>query len=483
MIAVGLAGLLACRVSVAENTLQPTARPFASPPVSQPLVLRLPPTVPTGPRQYAARQVAANHLLQTEVQAAPDGEIPPPPAEPLAPLPSEANNGMTLDMVTDIALANSPIIREARNQLVAAQGAALQAGFYPNPMFNTFAPQLNGNQSQYGASMSQVVVTRGKIRLDASAAQRAAMAAEMTLVRARYDLLTLVRKRFYSALAMQRRVEVLTQMVDIARRSHDISKRLLQAGVGPRSDVLLLQIELSKAEAELRNANTLAETSRRQLAAATGVVNLQIERVAGDLTQALPDYDLIATQQAVLARNALLRRAEFEVARAQFQLRRAQVDPFPNLNMTGGYQRQGIGNAADLNGALLNQGLYEVQLIVPLYNQNQGNIRAAEGTIGAAVAAFNRIRTELANQTAMSVGEYIAASQWVDRYEREILPNATDVQNITAQLYNQGQVEFLRYLASQRVLLDASLAYIDAQERRWIAAADLAGLLQSEQFP
>ena len=48
---------------------------------------------------------------------------------------------------------------------------------------------------------------------------------------------------------------------------------------------------------------------------------------------------------------------------------------------------------------------------------------------------------------------------------------------------SQGQVEFVRYLASQRALLDASLEYIVAQEQRWSAAAEIAGLLQSEQFP
>jgi cobalt-zinc-cadmium efflux system outer membrane protein len=253
---------------------------------------------------------------------------------------------------------------------------------------------------------------------------------------------------------------------------------LLKAGVGPRSDVLLLQIELSKSEAELRNAHTLAETSRRELAAATGLVDLAIPRVAGDLQQALPNYELLPTQQAVLARNALVRRAQFEVGRWEFLLRRAEVDPFPNIDMMGGYQRQQPGN-----GFPLDQGMYQVQVVVPLYNQNQGNIRAAQATIASSVAAYNRVRTELANETALAFGRYITARQFADRYRDEILPSAVSVQRITGQLYNQGQVEFLRYLESQRALLDANLAYILAQKDRWIAAAELASLLQSEQFP
>lgn len=385
---------------------------------------------------------------------------------------------MTLEEITGIALANSPVIREARNEWLAAQGRVLQASFYPNPTMGSAAPQLAGLQSQVNAYVGQEVVTKGKIGLDTAAAERAALAAEMTLVRARFDLLTMVRKRFYTALAMQRRVEVLDQMVTIARKSHEISERLLKAGVGPRSDVLLLQIELSKSEAELRNAHTLAETSRRELAAATGLVDLAIVRVEGDLQQALPDYELLATQHAVLARNARVRRAEFEIARWRFLLRRAEVDPFPNIDMMGGYQRQQPGN-----GFPLDQGMYQVQVVMPLYNQNQGNIRAAQATIASSMAAYNRVRTELANETALAIGQYITARQFADRYRNEILPSAVEVQRITAQLYNQGQVEFLRYLESQRALLDANLAYIDAQLDRWVAGAEVASLLQSEQFP
>ncbi len=308
------------------------------------------------------------------------------------------------------------------------------------------APQLAGLQSQVNGYVGQEIVTKGKIGLDTAAAERAAMAAEMTYVRARFDLLTMIRKRFYTALAMQRRVEVLDQMVGIARKSHEISERLLKAGVGPRSDVLLLQIELSKAEAELRNAHTLWATSRRELAAATGLVDLAIPRVYGDLQQSLPNYELLPTQHAVLAQRPGAPR-QFEVGRWEFLLRRAEVDPFPNIDMMGGYQRQQPGN-----GYPLDQGLYQVQVVVPLYNQNQGNIRAAQATIASSVAAYNRVRTELANETALAFGRYITARQFADRYRDEILPSAVEVQRITGQLYNQGQVEFLRYLASQRAL-------------------------------
>ncbi|HEX5446576.1 MAG TPA: TolC family protein [Pirellulales bacterium] len=399
-------------------------------------------------------------------------------AEPIPPGTEEPLVGMTLDQVTQVAMFNSPAIREAQQNVVAAQGRAFQASRYPNPTFGHASPQLAGNQSQYNAYVIQDFVTKGKIRLDTAAAERQAREAELMLVRARFDVLTMVRQRFYTALAMQRRAEILESMVQIARTSHDVSERLWKADIGTRGDVLLLQIELSKAEAELKNANFLSETSRRQLSAATGLFDLNITRVVGNLAEKLPDYEVIAVQQGVLERNALVGRAQVAVARSQFVLRRAEVEPFPNFNMMGGIQNQQPGAFAPLT-----QGIYQIQMVVPLWNRNRGNIRAAEAEIGASMAGLGRVRNELANNTADAMGRYLTATQITERYENEILPNANELQKISSRLYQEGQIEFLKYLASQRALLDANLAYIDAQAVRWVAAAEIAGLLQNVQFP
>jgi cobalt-zinc-cadmium efflux system outer membrane protein len=205
---------------------------------------------------------------------------------------------------------------------------------------------------------------------------------------------------------------------------------------------------------------------------------MKITRVEGDLKEPLPDYELSAVQQGVIARNALARSAEVEIARSQYLLRRAEVEPFPNLNMMGGYQNELSGATAPQN-----QAIYQVQMVIPLWNRNQGNIRAAQAGVSTAVAQWNRVQTELANATAAALGRYQTARQLAERYEREILPGAVRLQDISLQLYDNGEIGFLNYLTAQRALLDANLAYIAAQESRWTAAAEVAGLLQSERFP
>ena len=204
-------------------------------------ITRLPETGRNWPRQKTSG-VPISSVIQ------PSAAPLPPPSETVNPGPVTARGrGVTLDAVTQITLAQHPQIRQAEAEAAAARARMLQASFYPNPTMGTASPQLTGNQTQYNAYMVQDLVTMGKIRLDASAAERAARQAEWTLVRTRFDVLTNLRQKFYTALVAQQRVEILERMVRLPARRTQSDERLLEGGLAPRGDVLLLQIELAKA--------------------------------------------------------------------------------------------------------------------------------------------------------------------------------------------------------------------------------------------
>ena len=375
-------------------------------------------------------------------------------------------------------MANSPRVREAEAQAVAARARALQASLYPNPTIGQASPQLAGNQTQYNAYVIQPLVTMGKIKLDAGTAQRAAREADLALVRARFDVLTAVRQQFYSALVAQRRAEIWQEMVKIAGTAKTIGERLVDAELAPRGDVLLLQIELARAEAELTNANTLVETTRRQLAAATGVIDLPIERVQGDLTRSLPEYELIALQRGVITRNALARSAEIEIAPLPTCLAAGGGRAVPELEHDGGLPEPARrGPCTREPGHLLGgNGRAAVQ---PQSGQHPRR-RVERGGRGGSIQPGASRAGRGDRQRAGTLPGRPATGGAVRKADS---PRAVELQRISAQLYEQEQIDFLRYLASQRTLLDANLSYIGAQEARWLSAAEVAGLLQSEQFP
>ena len=432
----------------------------------------LPPPVADWPAQDAARLADPGQPL---------GSRPAQPTEPAALVPPvDASLPATvgprsLDDCVAIALQNHPRITAARAEIQAAQGKAVQARLYPNPVIAGFTPQAAGSDSQWSGTVAQDIVTAGKLRLQEQAALREVQAAEWRLVRARFEVMTAVRRDFYLLLVAQRRQEIFQLLLEIANRSFKIGEQLVAAGEGTRADVLFWSIERDQAEVRLLNAGVTIEADRRRLAVDMAVPRETIGTIEGDLLAKLPDFDIAGLQEAVVNRNALPRAAGAEVARAQWALDRARVQPIPNVNLMGGYQRQ-VLPAQD-------QGLYQVMLAVPLFDRNQGNIRAATAEITAARATLRSVELDLAAQAAETMNTFRRAQRTSAWYEEGILPKARETVEVTQKLYGQGEVTFLSLLQAQKILTELELAYVEAQAERWTSAVAIADLLQLEVFP
>lgn len=400
-------------------------------------------------------------------------EVPPTPeGDPVL----MAAEGMTLDGLIALADAHHPRLTVAFQQVQSLRGRAVQAGLYPNPVLATSSPQMAGKESQYNGFVSQDLVTAGKLKLDVSATMREVQQAEFEWQVARFAVITDIRTQFYSTLAAQNRITTWEALVKLATRSRDVAQKLLDAGEGTRGDTLLFGIEVDRSEVGLANAQTVFTIGRRQLAILTGLADLDFDSLNGDLEESLPEYDERTLRYEVAQANPAANIARVEIDRQSVKLQRALVEPIPNVNVMGGYQRQVRGPYQDM-------GLFQVSVVVPLWNRNQGNIFAAQSQVAGARADVQRIELELANQTAQALTSYRTAMQLVAKYEEQILPKARDTFRISEQLYAQGQIDFLRLLQAQKTLLEAELARIDAQEQRWRAAATIAGLRQDQQFP
>lgn len=382
---------------------------------------------------------------------------------------------VTLAEITDLAQTHSPQLQAAAAAVEAARGEAVQAGLYPNPVVTGGSNQLGGQGSQYYAVLSQEIVTKHKLQLDRAAATQSIFQAEFDFVRLRFDVLTAVRRDFYSSLAAQRRVEILEELVRLLTQSRDTSERLRKGGEGTKADVLLLQVQLQQAEVALENARTLLEAARRQLAASAGVHAMDIDSVFGDLARDVRFEDFEPGRAWLLQENAATRKAMAEIDRNEILLRRAIVEPFPNLTVQAGYQ-----NAVTPPH---NYGIIELEVPLPVWDRNQGGIRAARANVTRAVQSLEQVRNQLVREYAQAVGQFRAAQQRVTKFEEQILPTSHEAIEIAQQGYEQGEFDFLRLLEAQQTLVRSELEYVTALENMWASAADVAGLLQLEAFP
>lgn len=426
----------------------------------------------------ASRRLASLHcafLVVMLLAGNAPGQARLPEVVPSPPPVVVQSNAWTLAELQAWGEQHSPDLPKAAADIEIQRGRAWQAGLYRNPELQGGSPQLGGRDSQYYSMLTQEIVTGRKLQLDRAAICREVTQAELLFLRTRFDLLTQVRQSFYTTLAAQQRHDALTTLLKVVKRTAEAGKDLEKVGENARVDTLLLELELERAEFGLENAASSLQAAQRQLAATLGDPDLVIDRVDGDLAASLPDYPYDLTQAGLLTRNALVQAAEVEIERQQILVRRARVEPIPNVTVGGGYMYQ----VQDPN----NMAMLNISLPIPFWNKNQGAVHAAQASVGRATQASRKTQLDLTKQLAAATGRFDIARQQASRYEKSILPKARESVKIAQTGFDQGQFDLLRAMQSQRSLIESELNYLTAQEARWMAAAEIAGLLQEEEFP
>ena len=384
-----------------------------------------------------------------------------------------------LDALVTLALEQNPRLAKVSYAVESARGKAEQAGLYPNPTVGLMWDELFDKAGRSGVNslpnINQQIVTARKLRISQAAAMREVNQASWEVIAERYSLLGNIRVAYYDALALQRRVDILEEMVKLAEKSVDQTNRLIEARQVARLDLIQLEVEAERLRAELESSQRELPSVYKRLAATVGVNQMAIHKVEGDIAAPLPDYDLDRTQSYVLAVHPQLQIAQWGVQRAQLLVKRAQVEPIPNLGIDTGYVRQNQNKSDDFRIA--------VSASIPLWNRNQGNIRSAEADLCQAMQEIGRVENDLSDRVSTAIRDYASARRRAERYRDAILPRTKEGYQLSVQAYQGGQFEYLRVLEAQRAVAQANLEYIRALGDAWKAAATISGLAIEDDWP
>lgn len=385
-----------------------------------------------------------------------------------------------LQDLVELSLLHNPRLRQAELDIDVARGRARQAGLYPNPTLMVEGEELGGGRTGPGGyitapMVSQPIVTGGKLRLSRAVANREVDQATLGLIQQRFTLLAAVRQGYFAVLTAQRRVEILQELVALALKTYEATEKQFQARQVAELNLIQFRVELNRFRAELGAAQREWAAAWRQLTAVMGVPELAYRPLLGSLASEPPRYDFDAARALLLELHPAIRAAETGVQRAQLALRRAQVEPIPNVNVGAGYQRD--------NQNLQDLWRFQVQLPVPLFDRNQGNILSARAELSRAEAEVSRVENELLNQLAAAFGQYAAAQERSRLYRTAILADAQKTYDLALAAFQGGQFEYLRVLQAQRAVAEAQLEYVRALGEAWEAASVLSGLLLEDPWP
>lgn len=405
-----------------------------------------------------------------EATADADRLVQPPSVAQPETLPPATPANLTIEQLVQMALGSNPAVAQASARVAALRGKWIQAGLPPNPSAGYSSSEIGDDRrgGQQGGYVGQEYITGGKLRLDQEVVAQEIRQAEQRMYAAQMRVTTDVRQAAYAVLVAQRRVALADDLVGLSGQAVQASRELREAEEIPLAGLLQTEVEQQSATILLQTAQNELSAAWQRLSAVIGS-ELPPQPLAGDVSQipALLNWDEQLAR--VTAGSPELGAAMTEILRAQNALRRATVEPIPNVVTQATVQYDDSTN--DTIAGI------QVGVPLPLWNRNQGGIRQAQAEVAEARRNADRVELDLKRRLADAFQNYASARTRAETYANSILPKARETFELVQRGYQLGEVGYLDLLTAQRTYSQTNLAYLDALAVLWENWTEIDGLL------
>lgn len=414
--------------------------------------------------------------LPVFMQAPPAARIVPP--APPAPPRAETAAGLSLDQAIQAALQADPQIKAGLESVRQAEADLVSAGLLPNPEVTAdllmmpwgkpFRPTKQGGPSQtdfmvnfpidwflFGKRAAAIVTAQKGV--DVATAQFA------DLVRQR---IAGVIAAFYDVLETEEQLELAREDLDnLSQVERITANRVELGGVGTiELDRVRVSIYGSQREARSREASLANALSR--FFAFLGHTDAARLEPKGDLDVPEPAAPLSAEAAYALARENRpdLIALERQIAQASAGVALEESRAYPEVRPMFGYTRQfqhemGFPDADSWNIA--------VQMTVPVFDRNQGNIAKAKSLQTQAELSLDAQNIALRAEIEQAAKSYQAARDALALDDPGQLEAAKNVRDKIRAAYELGGKPLIEVLDAQRAYRETYRLHIASRSGYW----------------
>lgn len=397
----------------------------------------------------------------------------PSPIRHTAAATAEPAGPLDLRSALALALRFNPGLSSASREREAGDAAVVQAGAWPNPVFEAQVEDLRRGNRTTTLQLSRPIELGGKRAARVTAAERARDQAASALLARRSELRASVITMFFELLAAQERLRLAQDSVGLAETATRTAANRVAAGkVSPLEESRArvaeagIRVELLQAEGALRSA-------RRQLAALWGNPNPRFTQADGALDR-LPADAAAADVEGRLSAAPVLRQARLEVERRQALSDLEQARRVPDVTVSLGAKRvpadEGMGSSR-------NQVVVGLSVPLPIFDTNRGNVAEALSREEKARDELAAAELQLGADAARATERLRSARATALTLQRDALPGAEAAYKAAARGFELGKFSFLEALDAQRTLFQVRNQHLLAVAEAHRAAAELDRLL------
>ncbi len=401
----------------------------------------------------------------------------------------DMDNILKLKEVVDEALVMNPELQSAELSWKASTEKILQEKSLDDPIlgFTYYGEpvQTRVGEKQAGVMASQKIPFFGKLRLKGEVAK-----SEAGVFKERYrtferQIVAKAKSAFYELFWVHKSISINEENKSLLQRFVKIAEVKYATAKATQQDVLKAQVELSKIVYELITLEQLKETA---IARINTLLNRHPDAPLGvpekvDTTELTVSLENLYKKAKEINPGLSILKYKIERDKAAYELAKKQYYP----DFTFGLNYTFIN---DLPTTVMSSPVGEsrdsytgtLSINVPLFQKRKhdAGVREANARLKSSEKAYKNME----NMTLFGVKDFHFKVQTAERlvklYRDSIIPQAEQSLKAAEVGYRAGQVDFLNFIDSQRVLLDFNLAYYRAIADFGINIAELERVVGTE---
>lgn len=381
----------------------------------------------------------------------------------------EAPPRLTLPEALDEASARSPVLQAQRAVLEQARARLVTAETYPHDPELIFegAQRENSLKTDFDREVrvAQVVQIGGQRKRQTRQASAELEAAVSSFRREERLLAARVAVAFVETLRARELAEVEQANTDLSRSLSEVARKRFDAGAVPQMEVNLAQVQLGRAERDLRLTTGAYDIARAALAEVVGLDPANPPEPLGELD--LPPRRGIPLSDAI--DGALRHRMDLKALRTSIDANRARIEVarravVPNLAFEAFY---GIEEGTDrlLGGA--------IGVRIPLFDRNRGPIAEARSAERQAVSDTEAATLEVRREVATARTRYQASEQAARDLEQQVLGTLQDNLRLLQRSFEAGKTSWTEVLVFRREFVNVQRDYVETVTDARLAAIEL----------
>lgn len=349
-------------------------------------------------------------------------------------------------------LKQSPQLESYSYALRATEAERLQAGLLPNPSLRLELENFTGSGQLRGArSLETTLMLSQLLELgDKRRRREQTVAMRMGLVEADYaivrlDVLAEVARRFIHVARDQALLEVARSAVELAQDNRSAVEKRVNAARAMESELSRAEIELARVRLILEHREHELLSAKRRLAAGWGSDQVGFSQVSADLF-ALPKTRSLDALLKELRSSPHMQRflSEHRLRAAELEL--AQARAVPDARVGAGLKRN---ESVDDQALMLN---FSIDL--PVFDRNQGNIRAAQERLDQVTTAESARYIEAQSLLFTTYQELSHARTEANMLHETIIPQAQKTLESYESGYQSGRFSYLEMAAARREFIE-----------------------------